>query len=248
MSLYCLVHGSTQGPDGWEPLAARLTRDGHHVVAPTLPSDQPQAGLLVYAQVIARAVDEAAAVCPGEIRVIAHSASGMFLPLVPPLLATGRPAALIYLAAYVPAPGRSLIDDARADPAMFNPDWVGTNPMLDEAARHFLFHDCAPERVQRALSTRRLMHAAAAMAEPSPAAPRPAARSLSILCTEDRTLDPDWSRRASRSRLGTDPLELPGGHCPHVSRPDALADLLAGLAETARPTGPGPEQAGPDVS
>jgi hypothetical protein len=26
--------------------------------------------------------------------------------------------------------------------------------------------------------------------------------------------------------LGIKPIELPGGHCPHVSRPDVLADAL----------------------
>ena len=25
------------------------------------------------------------------------------------------------------------------------------------------------------------------------------------------------------------PVELPGGHCPHVSRPEALADALEGI-------------------
>jgi hypothetical protein len=38
-------------------------------------------------------------------------------------------------------------------------------------------------------------------------------------CRDERTTLPDWSRRKAREMLRVEPLELPGGHCPHVSRP-----------------------------
>jgi pimeloyl-ACP methyl ester carboxylesterase len=47
-----------------------------------------------------------------------------------------------------------------------------------------------------------------------------------VLPTEDRTLTPDWMRRAARQRLRTDAVEVPGGHCPHASRPEQVATLL----------------------
>lgn len=47
-----------------------------------------------------------------------------------------------------------------------------------------------------------------------------------MLPAEDRTLTPGWMRRAARERPGTDPVEVPGGHCPHVSRPEQVADIL----------------------
>ena len=47
-----------------------------------------------------------------------------------------------------------------------------------------------------------------------------------VLPTEDRTLTPDWMRRAAAERLGTEPVELSAGHCPHVSRPGQVAALL----------------------
>jgi len=40
------------------------------------------------------------------------------------------------------------------------------------------------------------------------------------------TITPAWQRRAARELLGVEPVELPGGHCPHVSQPEVLADLL----------------------
>jgi pimeloyl-ACP methyl ester carboxylesterase len=33
-------------------------------------------------------------------------------------------------------------------------------------------------------------------------------------------------RAAARERLGSDPVEIDGGHCPHVSRPEAVAAIL----------------------
>ncbi len=51
-----------------------------------------------------------------------------------------------------------------------------------------------------------------------------------IFCREDRTVRSEWARKAARERLGAAAIELPGGHCPPVSRPGELADVLAGLA------------------
>lgn len=54
-----------------------------------------------------------------------------------------------------------------------------------------------------------------------------------ILCQEDRTLRPDYWRKKVRSQLNTDPIELAGGHCPHVSRPGELADVLSEIGKAA---------------
>ncbi len=36
----------------------------------------------------------------------------------------------------------------------------------------------------------------------------------------------EWQHKAALELLGVEPIELPGGHCPHVSSPEALADAL----------------------
>ena len=46
------------------------------------------------------------------------------------------------------------------------------------------------------------------------------------MCTDDGTITPAWQRKADRELPGVEPIELPGGHCPHVSRPEVLADAL----------------------
>jgi alpha/beta hydrolase family protein len=52
-----------------------------------------------------------------------------------------------------------------------------------------------------------------------------------IVCAEDRTITPAWQRRAAREWLGVEPVELPGEHAPHVSRPEVLAEVLESISE-----------------
>jgi hypothetical protein len=43
-------------------------------------------------------------------------------------------------------------------------------------------------------------------------------------------VSPDYGRRAARLQLGVDPIELPGGHSPFLSRPRVLAQALVRAA------------------
>jgi pimeloyl-ACP methyl ester carboxylesterase len=147
----------------------------------------------------------------------------MYLPLVaqrwPPRL-------MVFLAAVVPRPGLSMADQYRADRSMFNPAWICQDPRDEKTALEFTFHDCPPERLDWALSTRILFYAKRAIEESCPLSTWPAVPAAYIVCAEDRTITPAWQRKAAREWLGVEPFELPGGHCPNVSRPEALADLL----------------------
>jgi hypothetical protein len=50
---FCLIHGSSQNPDGWLLLIRELERDGHDGFVVDLPVDEPEAGVARYADVIA---------------------------------------------------------------------------------------------------------------------------------------------------------------------------------------------------
>lgn len=223
MSLFCLVHGSTQNVSCWDLLAPKLEERGHEIVRMNLPTNEPEASAGRYADVIA----EVMPADRDDVVVVAHSASGLFLPLVPERRPVRR---LVFLAAVIPQIGKSLIDQANDDKSMFNPEWLGKDPTKDEqVARQFLSHDCSPETSEWALSTMSRMFARQAILEVCPLKIWPAVPSSYVLCAEDRTIQPQWSRRAARERLGVTPIELPGGHCPHVSRPGELAEVLAAL-------------------
>ena len=111
-------------------------------------------------------------------------------------------------------------------PEMFNPAWVRQNPQDEKVALEFVYHDCPPDRLDWALSTRVTFYARRALEEPCALRAWPQVPSSYIMCTDDRTITPEWQRNAARELLGVEPIELPGGHCPHVSRPEALADAL----------------------
>lgn len=51
-----------------------------------------------------------------------------------------------------------------------------------------------------------------------------------LVCTEDRTISPMWQRRVARERLQIEPVELATGHCPYVSCPRKLAEVLTQIA------------------
>ncbi len=224
MSLFCLVHGSTQNASGWALLVPELQRRGHRAICVNLPTDEPEASATRYADVIAEALRDSTE----PPVVVAHSASGLFLPLIPTYCPVSQ---LVFLAAVVPQVGKSFMEQVQTNPEMFCPDWIGKDPTKDDAvAMHFLFHDCTPETAQWALTTRSLMYPRRAGTETCPLERWPNVPMFYILCWEDRTLRPDWWREWVRKQLGIIPIELAGGHCPHVSRPGELADVLSGLA------------------
>ena len=189
-----------------------------------LPSDTPEASAVVYADRIVKAL-------PADTRdvvVVAHSASGIFLPLVAAQKPVRR---MVFLAAAIPKIGLSFLDQFRAEPDMLHSDWVGKDPTKDDAvAMNYLFHDCSAGVAKWALSTRRLMFAKQAITEKCPLDVWPNVLASYIVCQDDRTFSAGWSRRASLERLGVDAIEIPGGHCPHVSRPVELARMLAEMA------------------
>lgn len=60
----------------------------------------------------------------------------------------------------------------------------------------------------------------------TPKTERPAIASTYVAPTADKTLRTDRMMHAAPERSGTQPIVLDAGHCPHVSRSDAVADVL----------------------
>jgi pimeloyl-ACP methyl ester carboxylesterase len=230
MSIFCLVNGSTQNPHCWKLLIPELEKHGHQTITPSLPVDEPAASGTRYAEVIALALKDTR----DDVILVGHSASGMFVPLVPSIRPIHR---LVYLASLIPKPGASIRDQLLSEPDMLNSEWVatlkaGNDPTTnDEVAIKFLFHDCGPEALRIGLETRMKMYAEGAMSEVFPLETLPEIKSFYVVCAEDRTVSPDWSRRTTRERLGSEAYELPGGHCPYLSRPLQLADVLLKLID-----------------
>jgi pimeloyl-ACP methyl ester carboxylesterase len=186
------------------------------VVAPDLPSDDPAATFITYADVVEDSL-------AGEVDVVlvGHSLAGNTVPLV----AARRPVSrIVYLCAVVPIPERSF--NVPGYQAGLTADDEGRSSWVDEdIARHTFFADC-DERDARAAFRRLRPQSMAPYDVPCPIDAFPAAPRTYVLCTEDRIVNPDWSRRVARERLDAELVELPGSHSPFLSRPAALAEVL----------------------
>jgi hypothetical protein len=85
---------------------------------------------------------------------------------------------------------------------------------------------CKKEVADWAFSKMRQQKSMVYIFEVSPLQALPDIECEYIVCADDRIISPTWSRYAARKRLGVDAIELPGGHCPYLSRPAHLASVL----------------------
>jgi hypothetical protein len=218
-----LIHSTGQGAAGWGRVVHALAERGQTTHAVELPSD-PDLLAADYAELIRRNVGAVAAPI-----VLAHSCAG---PLLPATARALKACHQVWLAAWVPDPEASFVEDTGLHAQVaFNPDWIGKDPTEDDAvAAAFLYHDCDDAVLEWALSTRRLFLPRAVFGERLSLAPE--IPSTYILAAHDRTIRPQWQRRMARERLGVEPVAIPTGHCPNVSRPALLAELLVDVAAT----------------
>src|SRR5947207_15028486 len=149
MTAYCLIHGSGQGPEGWKLLVHELEQKGHSVLTPAFHLDRTDEGAAWHADTIVEALKSSGHE-PADVVCVAHSASGMYLPLV---AERWLPRRMVFLAALIPRPGISIIDQHRADPSMFNPAWVGRDPIDAQVAPEFVCPACPSSRLAWARST-----------------------------------------------------------------------------------------------
>jgi pimeloyl-ACP methyl ester carboxylesterase len=230
MTTVALLHGGFHGGWCWERVVPLLHERHIATASPDLPISDGTTGARGWAEVVVGALSQ----IEDEVIVVGHSMAGLALPII----ATMRPVArMIFLAAWVPTPGRSYAE------YLFTPEGLGSltvplervivdeqgrHVLPDDAAAEFFYHDTSLEDTCRAVE-RLTPVAATAAVEPCPIPAWPDVPSSYILMTEDRAVLPQWSRRVARERLGVEPVELPGGHCSFYSRPQHLADVLAGL-------------------
>ncbi len=216
---FLLVHGTTQTPDGWRLLIEELDAIGHTAATTDLARFGERASATEFGDAVAAEQSG-----PRVDVVVGHSAAGLLLPAIASATEAKMQA---YLAAFVADGSRSLMEELKDDAAaIFNADWIGLDPTSDhDAARHFLFHDCSPEVADWAVTTLRTFVPASVYSEQVMLAP--AIPAVSVVPDSDRTLRTEWMIAASRERLGIEPSIVPGGHCPHVSRPRDVARILA---------------------
>jgi pimeloyl-ACP methyl ester carboxylesterase len=230
MATFVLVHGAWHGGWCWKKVTPLLRAAGHEVYTPTLT------GLGERAHLLSREVDldthttDIVNVLDYEeltdVILVGHSYAGLVIPGVAHRL-PGRVAHLVYLDAFVPRDGQSLLDlnpGSAAQQARVREEgdgWRLTPPpgarfgVTDEADGARLASRLGPQPFATFTQPVRMGHSA------SPAA-------TYILCTQ-----PEGFRRFAE-QVRDDPgwryRELATGHDAMVTQPRELADLLLEVA------------------
>ncbi|HEX6657247.1 MAG TPA: alpha/beta hydrolase [Ilumatobacter sp.] len=224
MTTFVLVHGGFGSPAELAPVIPELEALGHHAIAVDLPCTDPEATLEDYARTVVGAIN---GLYP-PIVVVGHSAGGATISLVPALAHVDR---LIYVTAFVPEPGRSIVDIAGADVR----NTIMSISLDDgDGCRSFnlelLASIVAPEEREPYLAFLRATQRPqgwAAMEQPWPGRSLPAVPCTYVLCTEDNVLPPRTQREMA-ARLGVEPTEIASDHAVFTLRPHELATLLVG--------------------
>ena len=138
---------------------------------------------------------------------------------------------VVYVAAMLPEPGRSVDERARAGQRMTRRG-IGRGQTANDdgstsvppGGRGRAALPGQPARAAAGAAARLRRQHWRITAEPSPVwRPGRTCPTTYVLCPEDRIIDADWARAAApRAEL----VELPGDHSPFLARPAELADLL----------------------
>ncbi|GKY88876.1 alpha/beta fold hydrolase [Sinisalibacter aestuarii] len=233
MTRFLLVHGSAHGAWCWRDVIPALEALGHEAVALDLPGSgddptPPEAVTLEgYGQAILGALDRPSV-------VVGHSAGGFAIRQAAEI-DPSHILRLVYLCAYVPRPGASLVDLRKEAPEQPLAGALELNRprtafrFRDEAVRQNLCADCPPDATDYARQHLG-WQAIAPQATPLRFTGKGAAVPQSyILCEQDRTIPPAHQRRMSAGFAPGDLYSLPTGHSPFLAAPQALADVLDGI-------------------
>jgi pimeloyl-ACP methyl ester carboxylesterase len=113
---YVLVHGAWQAPYAWQYVAAGLQKSGNKVVVVELPGHgtNQTAPQTLSLDVYRDKVLEAMANVEGKVILVGHSLGGMVISSVAEK-APSKVQKLVYIGAFLPVSGQSLLDLAQTD-------------------------------------------------------------------------------------------------------------------------------------
>lgn len=234
MADFLLVHGSCHGAWCWRDLIPELAALGHTARAIDMPSHgaDPTPVSEVTLQGCRDAVLKA---CSPQTIVVGHSWGGYPISAAAEAQPT-RMRALVYLCAYLPKDGMSMIEMRRQSPRQTIGDAVDKSAdglsytVKPERVQDLFYHDCPAETVPYALS-RLCPQAIAPQDTPLPLSDAFARVSKAyIQATDDRTIPPEYQKQMSFGVPEAMRHSIDSSHSPFFSHPGQLAEILDSIA------------------
>lgn len=217
-----LVHGAFVDGSGWAPVARILNKAGYKVSI----VQEPQTSLADDVAATRRVL----ALQSGKSLLVGHSYAGMIIsdagndPSV---------AGLVYIAAFQPEQGDSLLSLAKKYPPAAQ--------SITETPDHFLyikpenFHaDFAadlPVKETNLLAQSQLMPAVAAFSAPAGVPAWKTKPSWAVVATQDRAINPELERFMAK-RAHSTVTELKGNHAIYASQPEKIAAVIEKAAQS----------------
>ena len=223
-----LVHGSWHGAWAWDDVCAALSSRDVDVLALDLPGRAKSATAGAFDEQVAY-VREVVSGLPGEVVLVGHSAGGAVITEASAALTNLR--RLMYVAAFMPDVGEVPLELAQAETGSLidgNIVPVGEKILVTREAAVAAFYSEVPADVASRAADRLVPESPDTLMTPARAAGWRSHPSTYVLCTEDLALLPAVQRRMSTR--ADEVVELPCGHSPMLTHPDALADLIAAAA------------------
>lgn len=245
MARFVLVHGAFAGAWIWAPLMKRLEADGHSAEALDLPGlgdDHTPISECTLDACAARLCGVLAA-SSGPAVVVAHSMGGIIATQAA-ARCPDRVAAVIYVAAFIPKDGQSLLvltklPEGAGDQVQANIMIEGDPPVaiMPASASRQALYDCCTEEVAAWAIARQRPQPVAPFATPVsiPAGVLDGMKRYCVLCLQDRAMQPALLRRMIAENPCADVRELDTDHTPQLSMTNELANALSRFASHASP-------------
>ena len=222
-----LVHGAWSGGWMWDQILGPLRERGVRVeVIEQLPSAGTDAARLGDLSADAEHVRARLDAAAGPVVLCGHSYGGMVITDVADHPAISH---TIYLAAFWPPEGQSLLD-LFGDDAL--PEWIvdredGSLAITDDVAlaRQALFADLDADDAAQA--HRQLVLQSASSFESKSSAPARSHPVTYLVCTEDQAVPVPAPEAMAAAADHT--IRIQGAHCPQLSQLDELTDALTGV-------------------
>lgn len=234
MAEFLLIHGSCHGAWCWRDVIPALEAFGHHVRAIDLPSHGQDTTpikdvtLGMYRDAILKGIKDPPI-------LVGHSMAGF------PIAAAAehaphKIARLVFLCAYAPISGTSLVEMRKMaerqpllDAIEKSEDGLSWVPIMEKARATF-YHDCPDEAVEYA-KARIVPQAILPQATPLELGENYAnVPKTYIRCSDDRTIPPEFQAEMAARFDPEDWYEMQTSHSPFFADPTGLASLLDKIA------------------